>query len=341
LIDQPAGHGRQRRRARLVTLGDLALDVVVRPGEPAAAGTDVAGVLEFRAGGSAANTARAFAALGGEASFIGAIGDDGPGRRLVRALRADGVRVHVTTVSRRPTARLAVLVDPRGERTFVTQRGAADWLRGRDVRAAIIGRSDALHLPAYSLLNEPLGSAATAAIGHARSSGRLVSIDLASRRPLLARGRVAARSLIAGAGPDLLFTNADEARALVGRDARRLLELAPIAVVKEGSAGCRVLWRAAAERSEDVLEVVIATKPLRTSDTTGAGDAFDAGFLHALLEHALAEGGRGSRSARAATGERVDRTVLFRRPQVLRRAAMGGHRAAATLLSRPRPELDL
>ena len=54
MTDKTASPGGRKRRPRLLALGDLVLDVVVRPDEPAAAGTDVAGVLELRAGGSAA-----------------------------------------------------------------------------------------------------------------------------------------------------------------------------------------------------------------------------------------------------------------------------------------------
>lgn len=339
MTDKPVTSARRaRRQPRLLAVGDLVLDVVARPGQALSAGTDVPGSIELRTGGSAANTARAFAALGGEAAFLGAVGDDGLGRRLVRSLRAEGVRVHAPA-TRRPTARLVVLVDPRGERSFVTQRGAADHLRRADVPAAAISRADAIHLPAYSLVNEPLRVAALHAIARARQADRLVSIDLASRGPLLAAGRAAARRLIAEAAPDVLFANHDEARALTGDAPRRLLELAPIAVIKEGAAGCRVLWLATADsRSSDVLEVAVATAPLKVTDTTGAGDAFDAGFLHSLLEHALASAD-GGQQRRAVSG--ADRTVAFRRAQVLRRAAMAGHRAAAGLLTGRRRELEL
>ena len=322
----------RRRRPRLLVFGDLVLDIVIRPDEPPTTGTDVRGTISFRAGGSAANSARAFAALGGESAFVGAVGDDALGRLLVRSLRADGVRVHPATV-RQPTARLAVLLDARGERSFVTQRGAADALRKRDVSPALVARSDAVHLPAYSLIGDPLRGAAQSAIGLAHDAGRLVSIDLASRRPLLSEGRAAARRMIAGAAPDVIFGNADEARALVGADVRRLLELAPLAVVKEGAAGCQVLWRRGTESAAgEVLQLAVATAPLRARDTTGAGDAFDAGFLHDLLWESL--------DATPAQSP-ADRTLHLRRAAVLRRAAMAGHRAAAGLLSRARPELVL
>jgi sugar/nucleoside kinase (ribokinase family) len=336
-VSAPGAHGVARRRARrprLACLGDLTLDVVIRSEQPLASGTDVPGTVVLRAGGSAANTARAFAALGGEATFIGAVGDDGLGRRLVAAVRADGVRVHAPTV-RRATARLAAIVDRSGERSFVTARGAADGLRASHLRGAWLTRVDALHLPAYSLLGEPLASATKAAISHARGADRLVSVDLASRGPLLARGRGAARALLAEADPDVLLGNADEARALVGGATERLLELAPLVVVKEGAAGCRVLWRAADNGS--VLQLAVATARVEAADTTGAGDAFNAGFLHALIEQTTR--GAARRSPGEATS--LDRTHGLRRAEVLRRAAIAGHRSAAAWVRRSQPALEL
>ncbi|HWH24231.1 MAG TPA: PfkB family carbohydrate kinase [Candidatus Limnocylindria bacterium] len=307
---------------RLVTLGDLVLDIVVGAAAPIQRGTDVAGTIRFRAGGSAANTARAFAALGGAASFIGAIGRDGLGRRLIAALRADDVKVHAVRTAE-PTARLIAVLARGGERSFITERGAADALRPTDISAAWLRRAGALHLPIYSLLAAPLRDAAARAADLARAEGALVSVDLASRRPLLDHGRATVRRRIERLAPDVVFGNVAEATALAGsRSVRPLLALAPVVVIKEGIAGCRVLWRADAGAADsDVLELDVATRRLDVTDTTGAGDAFDAGFLHALL------------GARPADG----------RPRAadLRRAALAGHRAAGRLLGRPRPELAL
>ena len=296
----------------------MTLDVVVRAEEGVAAGTDSPGEVRFRLGGSAANTARAFASLGGRASFIGAIGDDELGGRLRAGLRADGVVVHLVRVRGR-SARLLALVDASGERSFVTDRGVADGLRPRMLKKEWVARVDALHVPAYSLLNPPLAETAFAALERARGLGVLVSVDLASHRPLLALGRAAARELIKRAAPDVLFANEVEAGALLGFSApERLLEYAPITVVKQGAIGCRVIWKAG--RVGEVGQSAVATRRLPARDTTGAGDAFDAGFLYSLI----ADGYGPGVTPRAAT---------------LRRAALAGHRAAARLLTAPRKEL--
>jgi sugar/nucleoside kinase (ribokinase family) len=303
-------------------MGDLTLDIVVRSQAAVEAGTDVPATISFRVGGSAANSARAFARLGGTSMFIGAVGDDPLGARLTASLRADGVTVRAVAV-RGASARLLALIDASGERSFVTDRGVADHLSPRAVRSSWLARVDALHLPAYSLLRAPLADSAFEAAGRMHERGALVSVDLASHRPLLVAGRRAATDLVRRAAPDVLFGNVREAAALVGGGraaAARLLDLAAIVVVKSGAQGSRVLWRT--ERTPAVAEIDVATRRLSATDTTGAGDAFDAGFLFSLISSGYAPGSNASAA-------------------ILRRAALAGHRSAARLLTGARPELVL
>jgi ribokinase len=302
------------RPVRIVVVGDLMLDVVVAPGRALERGTDVPGRVALRQGGSAANTARWLGRLGVHTTLVTAVGRDPIGRALVEAVESDGVRVRAMRVAGRPTGRIGVVIGAGGERSFVADRGAADELRPDDLRAAWFA-VDAVHLPAYSLIGSPLGEAGRRAISLARESRALVSLDLASAAPLLARGRRAARKLVADAGPDLVFATAAEAEAyLGGYDLARLLDAAPLVVVKRGAGGATILARAPGTP----LRFDVATPPLAPVDTTGAGDAFDAGFLAALL---------------AAPADTRDR------PATLRRAVLAGHRAAGRQLTTPPREL--
>ena len=319
---RPRRPGRPSRRAvngtaRIVVLGDLMLDVVLAPNGSLDRGTDVPGRVSFVQGGSAANTARWLARLGARTTLIAAVGRDPAGRALVDAVREDKVQARVMRVAGARTGRIGVVLGADGERSFVADRGAADQLTASDVQAAWFARADALHVPVYSLLGDPLGLAGRRAVSLARDAGATVSVDLASIGPLLAQGRRAARVLIEDMVPDLLFATAAEAEALLGPYAvDALLELAPTAVVKRGSKGATVLARSGEER----LRFEVATEHLTAVDTTGAGDAFDAGFLVGWF------------AARAA-----GRSL----PASLQRAALAGHRAAARQLSTPRPELPL
>ncbi len=311
------------RPPRVVVFGDLLLDIVIAPAREPVASTDVPGRVALRQGGSAATTARWLARLGTRSAFVTAVGRDAPGRALLEELRSDGVTLHAIRPVGHRTGRIAVLVGADGERSFVADRSAADALGPDDLRAAWFARTDLVHLPIYSLLGEPLGSAGRRALEMARAASALVSIDLASTLPLLAEGRRAAMERLARAKPDILFTTAAEAQALLGGgSADRLLELAPVAVVKRGAKGATVLARGRAGadgRTSGRLRFEVATKPIESTDTTGAGDAFNAGFLASWLP-----------SRRDGTHDSV----------ALQRAVLAGHRAAARHLTGPRPEVS-
>jgi len=298
-------------------LGDLVIDVVLRPDRSIQHGSDVPGRVSFAQGGSAATTARWLGRLGARSTMIAAIGRDGAGRALVDALKGDGVTPRVIRVAGARTGRIGVLVTPDGERSFVQDRAAALQLELTDLKPAWFTGADAVHMPIYSLLDEPLGLAGRRAVELGRAADAAISIDLASVGPLVARGRRAARALVAEIAPTILFATASEAEALLGKYAvEGLLDVAGIVVVKRGSKGATVLARDGDQR----LRFDVATTPIAATDTTGAGDAFDAGFLVGWF-----------------TSRAAGRSV----PVSLRRAALAGHRAAARQLTTPRPELAM
>jgi len=314
-VPRPRRPHARRSVACVVVLGDLMLDVVIAPDRPLQRGTDVPGRIRLRQGGSAATTARWLARLGARTTLVCAIGRDAAGRALSTRVSSDGVRLRAIRVGGVPTGRIAVVLDASGERSFVADRGAADRLAPIDVRPGWFDNVDLLHLPAYSLLGRPLGEAARSAVRIARERGGLVSVDLASIGPLLAGGRDHAWTVVAEVAPDLVFATETEARSLVGGPGLdRLVKLAPLAVVKRGPQGATVLAR----DGTTILRFDVAARPVKAPDTTGAGDAFDAGFLASWLP------------ARAGGVPRA---------AALQRATLAGHRAAARQLSSPLPEL--
>ena len=300
-------------RPRVVVIGDLVVDVVLAPATELVIGTDVLGRVMLRQGGSATTTARWLGRSSARISLIAAVGRDAAGRALVRTIRADGVTPHVARIAGQPTGRVGVFVSSGGERSFVQDRGAALHLAPEHLREEWFASAALVHIPTYSLLDQPLGDAGKRAAELAHSAGALVTVDLSSAGPLLAIGRQAAIEVVRGTQPDLLFAAGTEARALADSD-EALLDIAPVAVLKRGPGGATILYR----EGTAVLRIEVAAKAVPATDTTGAGDAFDAGFILGWL-------------AARRDGEST--------AAGLRRGAVAGHRMATRQLLRPREEL--
>ena len=268
--------------SRVVVLGDVMVDVVARLSRPLAPGSDAPAAIRFHGGGSAANTAAWLAAAGAEPVLVGRVGDDDRGRAARDELRAAGVDARLAVDPERPTGTCVVLVGPDGERTMVPDAGANEALDESDLAGELLGEGDQLHVSGYSLLRDGSRPAARAAIRRALKVGVDVSVDPSSSALL------SAEFLEYASGANLLLPNASEAHALTDdsdpeRAARGLAARFGEVVVTLGPAGA--LWtdgdevlRAAAEPVDGVV------------DSTGAGDAFAAGFL-------------GARAADASTAE--------------------------------------
>src|SRR5688500_4398669 len=112
--------------SRIVILGDVMVDVVVRLSEPLARGSDAPAVIRFHGGGSAANTAAWLAAAGAEPVLVGVVGDDERGREARAGLVAHGVDARLAVDPELPTGTCLVLVGPDGERTKAPDAGAHD-----------------------------------------------------------------------------------------------------------------------------------------------------------------------------------------------------------------------
>jgi sugar/nucleoside kinase (ribokinase family) len=253
----------------IVTLGDLLLDVIVRLSQPLAEGADADAVTKLGPGGQAANVAAWIAELGGEARFVGKTADDDAGRTARAALARYGVEICGPVVAGR-TGTVVSLVGADGARTMASDRGVSPGLRAEELDRAWLDGCAHLHLPGYSLLRSPIDGAALLA---AKLAPRL-SVDLSSWSAIRDFGPKRFRERLEELRPAIVFANEDEERILGG----------PIDgtvwVLKLGPGGARF------------GEVELPARPAEVVDTTGAGDAFAAGYLVGGPQAALAAAAR-------------------------------------------------
>jgi sugar/nucleoside kinase (ribokinase family) len=260
-------------------VGDVIVDVVVRPLGPFNRGSDTPSRIVVTPGGSASNQAVALAGAGAQVHLVGVVGDDELGAAATRALAATGVETHIRVVPGEQTGVVVALVDASGQRSMLTDRGANLHLDERDLGPGLLAAGRHLHLSGYELLDEATRPAARAAFDLAAAAGMTRSVDPCSAGPLAAVG--GAEFLAWTEGAEWCCANLDEGRALTG--ARR---------PEEVLAGLRRHYREVAVTlgAQGALFSGPGTELLHCPadrlavvDTTGAGDAFTGTFLAGRL----------------------------------------------------------
>lgn len=242
---------------------------------------------EVELGGSAANALRGAALLGSKTCYSSAVALDKYGRAFSERLEELSIRNQLAVVSGGDTGTCLVVVTPDGERTLNTYLGVCREYRKEFVPESDIAKAKIFFTTGYMWDTPNQIEAVEFALDRARESGTLVALDVAD--PFVVnRSREAIEKQIQY-GVDILFANAEEAHSLIGckgqQAAQMLAEKVKIAIVKDGAQGAYIGY-------EGGKTIHIPTTKVAVKDTTGAGDMFAAGFLHALTQgHSLKTAG--------------------------------------------------
>lgn len=241
-------------------------------------------VINKISGGSCANTIRGISWIGAESDipapvYCGAVGSDSLGEDFINCLERLGIQSSVSK-KHSPTGVSIVTITPDLERTMFTFLGACRKLIAEDVDLELLRQSRILHITGYMWDTENQMLATKRSVSFAQKHDLLVSFDLAD--PLLvSRNREDFLSWIPGR-VDLLLGNQEEFAILLGECGENLSlireasALAKLVVMKNGPEGCYVT------AGNSKIEKIDG-KVVRAVDTTGAGDAFGAGFLHGIM----------------------------------------------------------
>lgn len=263
----------------VLVVGDVVDDISVRPLEAVTAASDTNAEIRRHAGGSAANVAAWLGHLGTPVRFVGRVGAEGVERHRCE-LEKHGVDVHLAGDPESSTATIVLQLDGAGERTMFVDRGANGALALEDLPSDVWDGVDWLHLTGYTLFDHGTRPVASALLSAARERGIGASVDPSTVSFLRACGGQTFLEWIDGA--ELIFPNLEEARVLVDArgpqiDLDALAARVPHVVVTLGSMGAAYV---SGPDHGGVREQVTAPR-IDVADTTGAGDAFAAGFLSA------------------------------------------------------------
>ncbi len=258
-----------------------------------APGGETLGAVQHSSGGSAANSCVVAAGLGARVAYLGKVADDEAGAHFRRDIEAAGIAFPSVVLTGDAagagpaTARCIILVTPDGQRTMNTYLGACTAFGPADVLAQPVRSARITYLEGYLFDPPEAQKAFRLAVELAHAAGRKVALSL-SDAFCVARHRDAFRALVRDV--DILFANQEEVLSLYEtgdfeRAAAQVASEVQLAALTRGEHGSLIL--------DAGSRITVAAEPTRVVDTTGAGDAYAAGFLAALVAgRTLAECGR-------------------------------------------------
>ncbi|HOY30820.1 MAG TPA: adenosine kinase [Bacteroidales bacterium] len=227
---------------------------------------------EISSGGSAANTIHGLANLGTPTTFIGKTGDDVYGKFFSDDMRNNGIDPLLLT-GLSDTGRAIALISPDSERTFATYLGASVELSHEDLSTEMFLQFDYLYIEGYLVQNHKL---VEKILEFANQHPCKICLDLASYN--VVEQNLDFLKKVMSDYVDIVFANEEEAKAFTGLEPEKALDvlagICGIAVVKVGHKGSLV------KQGNNLYR--IEPRESKCIDTTGAGDAYAAGFIYGL-----------------------------------------------------------
>jgi len=259
--------------SRILCIGDIMLDVTAIIGREIAQGVETRAKITTQGGGAAANVASWLAANGTPSFLVARVGDDAAGHTLLEELNSFGVQHSNPVIPGKSTGVVMVLVDPLGERTMFPDSGANSGLSPADLPD--LEGFDALYLSGYPLVNPQSLPGVLEIIEIARAKGIRIIFDPSTVGVLLEVGVAKVREWLGKM--DAIILNEEEAQFITGfsnpiEAAADLLTFAPAVVIKRGGNGALGQYRGGPL-------IQVSASPTTVVNTTGAGDAFAAGFI--------------------------------------------------------------
>jgi sugar/nucleoside kinase (ribokinase family) len=287
-------------------VGDLMVDIMVMVESEVHATGDTQACISTLGGGAAANVATWLTYLGNESYLCARVGDDTNGDFLLRDLDSYSVSHGKDRAVGEKSGVVVVLVNENGERTMFPDSGSNAGLSSEDLPS--LENFDAVYLSGYSLINPKSRANVTEIFDEFRARGLPVLLDPGTVGALRAIPTSLIHEWVSRA--DILLLNEEEALFVaqefaLDRALEVLIDLTPIVVVKRGAGGVIGQSRGAAP-------IELPALPSEVIDTTGAGDAFAAGFMSSWFKErdlslALASGAKSASVAISHVGARPPR----------------------------------
>lgn len=249
-------------------IGEALIDLIV-PAYSVTLGETYHRRIEMFVGGLS-NIALQISNLGEEAKFVGKVGNDPYGEYIRESLKQNGVKDLLISDPKAMTGLCVSLVYENGERTMIASRKANDNLDKGDIERylAEIKNSKIVYFSGYSMLKEKVRTSVLKCIEDCHKEEIKIYFNPGTPNIIGEKFKEIIRDFV-----DVLILNQDEARILIGKSAnlQSLSDFARLAVVTRGSDGCTIVGNG---KISDVK-----TNKIIAKNTTGAGDAFAAGFI--------------------------------------------------------------